>query len=298
MLALRDGTFMVAWTARGMNGLDVYAGHYDANGAALGAATVIQGNATTGDQFDPSLGLMADGRVLVTFTNIGGSAVAGAVESLHSVLLTVVSGSSSLPPSQGADRLAGTGAHDAIDGLFGNDTIFGQGGNDALFGSGGDDSLIGGLGNDGLIGGGGNDVLTGGDGADGLSGGTGADTLRGEAGRDILSGGAQADRLYGGAEADRLEGGAGSDFLEGGSGADIFVFRVGGGSDTISDFAADDFLRLDRGLWAGVGDLSAVQVLNRFVEVVDGNTVLTFSGGETLTLTGYGNLMPGDLQLV
>ena len=110
--------------------------------------------------------------------------------------------------------------------------------------------------------------------------------------------GAQADRLYGCAEAERLEGGAGSDFLEGGSGADIFVFRVGGGSDTISDFAADDFLRLDRGLWAGVGDLSAVQVLHRFADVVGGNTVLTFSGGETLTLTGYGNLMPGDLQLV
>ena len=298
VLGLKDGTFVVAWTSKGLNGQDVLVGHYDSNGAALGASVVVQGNAVAGDQFDPSLSLMADGRVIVTFTDTGNNPINGVLDTLHAVTLTITSTSSGYPPTLGADRILGTSGHDAIDGLAGNDTLFGQNGNDALFGGDGNDSLIGGNGNDGLIGGSGNDILAGSDGNDGLSGGAGSDILRGENGRDALSGGQQADKLYGGADNDRLDGGSGNDLLEGGTGADIFVFRHGGGADVVTDFAVDDFLRLDHKLWSEMGDLAAGAVLTQFAKVVGLDTVLTFVGGETITLQNFTALVASDLQLV
>jgi beta-glucanase (GH16 family) len=42
-----------------------------------------------------------------------------------------------------------------------------------------------------------------------------------------------------------IDGGAGNDVLTGGGGADIFVIRKGNGSDLVTDFSADDTLRLD-----------------------------------------------------
>ena len=68
VLAMNDGTFVVSWTTRGLNGQDVMAGHFDSNGSALGSYTVVQGEAVLGDQFDPSLSLLSDNSVLVTFT--------------------------------------------------------------------------------------------------------------------------------------------------------------------------------------------------------------------------------------
>lgn len=298
VLALKDGTFVVAWTTRTTNGVDVLAGHFDSNGAALGAAVVVQGNAPVGDQIDPSLALGANGKVLVAFTDLGSNPIGGVTEPLHVVALTIQSTSGGFPATAGADVLNGTGGHDGIDGLGGNDLINGLGGNDVLFGGDGNDRLIGDIGKDGLIGGNGADTLDGGDGADGLAGGAGADLLRGGAGRDALSGGQQADQLLGGADNDRLDGGGGNDTLTGNTGADLFVFRLDGGSDKVTDFADVDVLRLDRALWADAGDLTAAQVLAQFATVVAGDTVLNFANGETLTLTGFAALVAGDLQFI
>ena len=63
-----------------------------------------------------------------------------------------------------------------------------------------------------------------------------ADALTGDAADNLLAGGAGADQLDGGDGNDVLDGGAGNDLLTGGSGADTFVFRAGGGADTITDY--------------------------------------------------------------
>ena len=305
VLALQDGTFAVAWVARGLNARDVMVGHFDANGTALGPWSVIQSAMVSGDQIAPSLSLLSStngsggtsSRIVVTFTDLAAHAINGVSDTLHAVTLTIGS-SSGFVITAGNDTLNGTSAGDGIDGLAGNDLINGKLGNDALFGNDGADSLYGGLGNDALRGGNGLDKLYGGDGADGLDGGALADTLFGDAGRDALFGGLDNDRLNGGTEADRLNGGAGNDTLNGGSGADIFVFRNAGGVDVVADFAADDYLRLDRALWRGEGNLTAAQVLSAHGAVVGGSYVLTFADGERITLQNFTALTAGDLQLI
>ena len=297
VLALKDGTFVVAWTTKTTNGQDVLVGHFDSNGAALGASVVVQGNAPAGDQSDPSLALAVDGNVLVSFTDLGTTPIGGVIEPLHVVTLTINSTSGGFPATTAADVMNGTGGHDAIDGLAGNDVIKGLGGNDVLIGGDGNDTLTGDQGNDALSGDFGSDSLDGGDGNDGLAGGGGTDVLKGGAGRDALSGGQQADRLFGGAGNDRLDGGGGNDTLTGNGGTDIFVFRKDGGNDKITDFTDVDALRLDRALWTGA-DLTAAQILNQFSKVVAGDTVLNFANGDSITLVDFTALVAADLQFI
>jgi Ca2+-binding RTX toxin-like protein len=101
------------------------------------------------------------------------------------------------------------GLNDSIDGGAGNDTIFGEFGDDSIVGGRGADSIDGGYGNDSLSGGSDNDTIFGGD---------GDDTLDGVEGNDSLG------------------GGSGDDLLTGGIGDDDFIYNVGDGLDTISDF--------------------------------------------------------------
>jgi hypothetical protein len=184
----------------------------------------------------------------------------------------------------GVPEIAGDGGRNTIDatafddhvkGLGGNDTLQGLAGNDTLDGGAGADRLRGGEGNDRGIGGAGRDRLFGEAGNDNLTGGTGNDTLDGGAGNDVL-GGAGGD--------DVLIGGPGRDKAKGGAGADSFVLRKDDGSLVVQDFDATDSLTLDRGLWTGTR--SAAEVADAFGSVVRGNFVLTFAGGEKLTVNG------------
>ncbi|MBO9465083.1 Hint domain-containing protein [Tropicibacter sp. R15_0] len=85
---------------------------------------------------------------------------------------------------------------------------------------------------------GGNDSLTGSGTAQGLGGGTGDDTIDGGGGNDTLWGGSGNDTIIGGDGDDNITGGTGNDSLTGGLGNDTFVYSVGDGLDTISDFNA------------------------------------------------------------
>ena len=175
----------------------------------------------------------------------------------------------------GNDRVWGDGGNDVIYGGSGADRLWGGAGRDRLFGDGGRDTLIGGSGTDRLNGAGGNDVLEGGKGGDRLAGDAGRDRLFGDAGRDKLFGDGGSDRLTGGAGKDLLDGGRGHDMMTGGRGADIFVFNTVGAKnqDTITDFRKGvDIIRLDD------ADYS--------IGKSDGNVVLRFGGGESLTLEG------------
>jgi len=90
-------------------------------------------------------------------------------------------------------------------------------------------------------------VLDGGNDADTLQGGDGDDLLLGAAGSDLLVAGAGNDSLTGGSGDDNLTGGTGDDTLTGGAGNDTFVYNVGDGSDTITDFNSGNTGTLDDG---------------------------------------------------
>ena len=134
-------------------------------------------------------------------------------------------------------------------------------------------------GNDTLVGGKGNDIIDGGDGNDTLTGGNGNDTLIGGLGNDVLNGGNGNDVL---------NGGLGNDTLTGGNGNDYFLFGVGFGQDTVTDFQKGDHIVFDDQVFANFA-----QVLASNPQQVGSNVVITDVGGDTLTLQ---NVSLGSLQ--
>ncbi|WP_299775249.1 calcium-binding protein [uncultured Tateyamaria sp.] len=196
-------------------------------------------------------------------------------------------GNDTLDGGAGNDTLNGGLGFDSLQGGAGNDTLLGLNGRDTLEGGEGDDSLNGGNGNDVLDGGTGNDTLSGGLGFDTLTGGDGDDLLRGLNGFDSLEGGIGNDNLEGNSGNDTLDGGAGDDLLRGGQGADLFVFN--GGNDVIRDYSLIvdaleiDASLLDEGMPVG-SDLA------NYSSVVDGNLVLDFGDGNSLTLNNVTNV--------
>lgn len=160
------------------------------------------------------------------------------------------------------------GGDDIFDAKKGNDKVWGGGGDDELFGKSGRDRLFGGLGNDKLVGGVGSDLL---------DGGMGNDQLLGGAGNDVLFGGYGRDLLLGGDGTDELIGGRGNDRLTGGKGADVFVFETFGekNRDVITDFDKRH-------------DKIHISDSNFTIGKADGDVVIRFGGGESLTLEGIG----------
>lgn len=150
-------------------------------------------------------------------------------------------------PTVGDDYLVGTAADDLIDALAGDDTVFGFAGNDTLVGGAGTNQLYGGDGDDTLI--------------NGDEGGT----LNGEYGNDTLT------------------GGAGNDTLSGGAGNDVYVFGIGGGWDSLVNWAGDsgtttDAVRFGAGL--AVEDV-------RFSRAGDNLSVSLAGGSEGFDVAGH-----------
>lgn len=108
-----------------------------------------------------------------------------------------------------AKKMDGTEGNDVINGFATEDTIHALDGDDSVNAKAGDDQVYGGDGNDLLLGEDGNDALL------------------GEEGNDIL---------YGGDGNDCLDGGTGTDTLDGGMGNDIYLFQLGSGIKTITDY--------------------------------------------------------------
>ncbi|MBP2314666.1 M10 family metallopeptidase C-terminal domain-containing protein [Azospirillum soli] len=194
----------------------------------------------------------------------------------------------------GNDVLYGEEGNDTVQGGDDNDLLFGNVGADLLLGNMGADTLYAGRDRDTLYGGRDGDALFGNDDADRLHGDDGNDRLFGNTGADVLLGNMGADTLYGGRDNDTLYGGRdddwlfgdegndvlfgdlGADTLTGGAGTDLFVFAAGSGQDTVTDFSAaeGDRIRLQGGLTYTLSANGA------------GNAVITFSGGDSVTLLG------------
>lgn len=114
-----------------------------------------------------------------------------------------------------------------------------------------------------------------------FAGTTGNDTLDGTIAGDTLYGNAGSDVLKGNAGNDRIDGGAGSDTLTGGTGRDVFVYALGGGADTITDFSHADGDTLDFSAIIGFSGLA--DVLSHATQV-GSDTVIDFGAGDSLTL--------------
>ncbi len=183
-------------------------------------------------------------------------------------------------PTSGNDSLTGTEGNDIVDLLAGDDWFDALAGNDSILAGDGADTVFGGTGKDTIIGGNGNDLLFGGDDNDLIYGGASNDRLFGDAGDDRLFGDAGNDKLDGGQGDDQISGGAGKDALTGGEGADVFLFEVGSGKDTITDFE-DGFDQIDLSGLAAMG----ITEFGQFGVSQQGlNTMISFNGANNVLL--------------
>lgn len=216
-------------------------------------------------------------------------------------------GADSLNGGTSGDRLFGGSGADTLVGDSGDDTLKGEDDNDQLFTGLGDDRAEGGDGDDFVRTSNGNDSMFGAAGADTLGAGAGADLLLGEAGADILLGSNGNDRLSGGDDGDRLIGGNGRDTIYGDAGDDTitgdaqddrFGFAIGGGTDTITDFApgavANEVIFI-AGFGAAIDTFAEALA---FATQLGANVVFDFGAGDGLILknVALASLDPGDFQ--
>jgi Ca2+-binding RTX toxin-like protein len=203
-------------------------------------------------------------------------------------------GNNRLEGGPGNDTVYGGPDSETIQGGPGNDLIWSGGGSNRVFGGEGNDTIHGGDGGNRLDGGPGHDVIHGGLGNDTIWGGDGNDLIYDAGGRDELWGGAGNDSLRGGPGNDTLWAGPGSDRLWGGAGADMFVFFRNYDTNRIMDFnpAEGDRIRLATGMFAGLGPLTAAEIVARYGYINEyGNAVLDLSfAGTTIILVGFDDL--------
>ncbi len=150
---LAGGGFVIAWTDQGLwDGVsfkpDIRAQAYFANGTANGAEFVVN-TITTSLQREPSVTGLADGRFVVSWSDLSG---AGA-DTTFAVRAQIFDARAH------AINLTGTAGSDSYVGTKFNDTLAGLNGDDVLKGGMGADKITGGLGHDVLTGGGGADVF-------------------------------------------------------------------------------------------------------------------------------------------
>ncbi|WP_395173064.1 calcium-binding protein [Roseibium alexandrii] len=107
------------------------------------------------------------------------------------------------------------------------------------------------------------------------------DFIDGGEGNDTIRGGLGDDTLVGGSGKDIIDGGADDDIMFGGVGEDTFVFEANSGVDRIVDFEAG----VDK-LDITALDTTAADLVTGVTSDADGNAVVTFSSGNTVTLIG------------
>ena len=189
------------------------------------------------------------------------------------------------------DATASNADQTLLGGSSGNDTLLGGGGNDSISGGNGGDSLVGNGGDDTitLTNGFGNDTITGGE-----TGETNGDTL------DLSSTttGVTVDLTNANPETGTVSDGTSTasfseiENIVLGGGRDTIVLADGSGADTVQAFDmtdSGDGTTNDQLDVSGLTDANGAIVNTDDVTVTDdgsGNAVLTFPGGESITLVG------------
>ncbi|NJM30861.1 MAG: hypothetical protein HC855_12855, partial [Rhizobiales bacterium] len=152
--ALNDGGFAIAWADNSLNGPDsdqaIRLQVFDGAGEKRGAEIVVN-TTTNSSQIEPSLTTLADGRIVVSWTDFSTFA-SGNGTSIRSQIIDprdgIIDGTSFVDLLYGHDLV-----NDQISCGDGDDTAFGLNGSDQLFGAFGSDVLDGGKGDDYLFGG-------------------------------------------------------------------------------------------------------------------------------------------------
>jgi len=229
----------------------------------------------------------ASSTVLADLATGGGTTVEAAGDSYLSI--------ENLTGSTSSDQLSGDGTDNVLTGLGGHDLLYGRDGNDTIDGGAGNDTLVGGTGEDALIGGGGTDLVAYWDAISdivanlidpgtntGVAAGDTYDSIENLAGgdyNDSLSGDSGNNLIIGGTGNDTLAGSLGNDTLDGGSGNDTYIYALGDGNETITDYsdiANDDVLILS--------DIASSDVTVRRLTSDPNDVVITMVNGKHVTL--------------
>jgi Ca2+-binding RTX toxin-like protein len=270
--ALADGGFVVTFTDGSLSGAGSNA---DASDSAIrarifnadGSQSVpefLVNTTTANDQSDSSVTALADGRFIVTWTDLS---LSGGDTSGVAVRARIFNrdGTQSVPEFLVNTTTGGSQGLSSVTALADGRLVvtfsdFSQSGGDTTFGAvrvqvfdprsydgtSAAETVTGGAFDDNYFGYGGADVISGRGGDDFLSGGEGSDTLNGDDGNDRLSGGGDGDLINGGTGDDQLRGEAGSDQLFGGDGNDYL--NGGAGGDVLNGGAGWDSVRYDNAL--------------------------------------------------
>ena len=212
-----SGGFAMAYQSPDASGSGIHVSLYDTTGAVL-ASTSAANTTTAGDQSEPAITTLADGRLFVVWTDASGTEGAGgsgtairgqllkqsgvnliadgseilintftAGDQLHPSVTTLLDGRIVVSWESKSGTLDHTGSGVSAQILDPRETA-------ALWtGSNNNEQFFGTRFNDVLVANGGNDKIWGADGKDQLYGGIGNDTLTGGLGRDLLIGGAGKD---------------------------------------------------------------------------------------------------------
>jgi Ca2+-binding RTX toxin-like protein len=281
IVALPNGGFVVAWNSsfsQVETGDGISLQVFDGVGGKIGGEILVN-TTTIGAQDSPSIAALADGRVVVSWTDMstGTADIRMQIVDPRDGIIDGTAGADKLYGHDGAvDQITGFGGSDTIYGLAGADTIDGGAGIDQLYGGRGDDTVSGGadtdyiygdLGDDEQYGELGNDLIYSGSGSDLMDGGSGSDTAYYTAEKlgavinlldQTLNAGSAAgdtfvsiERVFGSVTADdnitgdnvsnTLLGNGGADTLKGAGGAD--VLRGGIGLDTLDGGADGDLFQ-------------------------------------------------------
>jgi len=224
---------------------------------------------------------------------------------IDTISFTVSTGSVLVNLSTSSQTLNGTAVASlrAVDGLGGTDvlsgieSVVGSAQADWFYGGGADETFVGGAGNDTITGAAGNDTA---DYSTSIAGvlvnnSSSAQTLNGVAlsgnqvkdgfgstdtlsGIEYIKGSAFADFIYNSTGANVIDAGAGNDWIFGAAGADQYIWRTGGGNDTIADFEnGSDKIRL-LGTGASYGSLTFADSANGATISLGGNVIFTLTG--------------------
>jgi RTX calcium-binding nonapeptide repeat (4 copies) len=162
VVTLADGRFVAVWQSRtgriGDNSdANIRGQVFNIDGTKSGSEFFVN-NKTAGAQSNPSIVVLADGRLVVGWTDDG--------DPEHNPNASYDVHGQIFDPRTAAVTLTGTALNDQYVGTRFADRLSGGEGNDRLSGANGNDRINGEMGNDRLTGGAGKDVLSGGSGGD------------------------------------------------------------------------------------------------------------------------------------
>ncbi|MFN0194174.1 MAG: calcium-binding protein [Aestuariivirga sp.] len=305
VVALHDGRFMVFTSSLDENaaGSDVWGAVFKADGSSDGTPFVVN-SSTSLSQSNPAATVLADGRVLVSWT----SNETGNGDIFTKIYDPRESGLRGGASSFGDDWY-GTAFSDTVFLGAGNDVFHGGGAADFIYGESGNDTLLGEASDDRIDGGTGIDVMYGGAGADiywvdNLNDttienvGEGSDTVRATldwtlaanvdklyilGSATIANGNDLSNFIYGNANANQINGGLGADRMFGGAGSDFYY------ADSAGDLIFETIAGAGGGLFDHVFS-SVNHTLSNNVEF------LTLTGGGNINGTGnsLGNTISGN----